>query len=150
MDSGVGYRHVGTVQGYENRRFVGEGRRDAAVDREELLLTTRTVHVDVPPEHGGGPGASGGALDRICVDYVDSIYAHWPAGIYEHQAVLLALTAAVSDGICDQGKRALRRPRSLTSTPGPGQQGITKLILLYVPASNDTFPHTSRRVSASR
>jgi 2,5-diketo-D-gluconate reductase B len=96
----VGYRHVDTAQIYENETYVGEGLAAAAVDREDVFLSTKTMHVDVPadpsPEVVGD--AIDGCLDRLGVDYVDMLYVHWPSGAYEHEAVLPAFDEAYREG----------------------------------------------------
>ena len=94
----VGYRMVDTAQVYENEEYVGEGIRSSPVDREDLFLATKTVHVDVPPEPEAVPEAIDGCLDRLGVDYVDLLYVHWPSGIYDHEAVLPAFDEAYQDG----------------------------------------------------
>lgn len=96
----AGYRHVDTAQVYENEQYVGEGIRRADVDREEVFLATKTVHVDVP-----GPGreevreAVDGCLDRLGVDYVDLLYVHWPAGNYDPETTLGAFEELREEGL---------------------------------------------------
>ncbi|WP_121820211.1 aldo/keto reductase [Halostella salina] len=94
----VGYRHVDTAQVYENERYVGEGIAASDVDRDDLFLATKTVHIDLPPEPSGVPDAIDGCLDRLGVDYVDLLYVHWPSGLYDAEAVLPAFDDAVDDG----------------------------------------------------
>ena len=94
----VGYRHIDTAQVYGNEEYVGEGLRNAAVDREDVFLATKTVHVDVPPTAEAVPAAIDGCLDRLGVDYVDLLYVHWPAGIYEHEPILSAYNEAYDAG----------------------------------------------------
>jgi len=94
----AGFRHVDTAQVYENERYVGAGLRQSGLDREELFLATKTVHVDVPPDPGAVPDAIDGRLDRLGVDYVDLLYVHWPSGIYDHEAVLPAYDDAYEAG----------------------------------------------------
>ncbi|WP_135821600.1 aldo/keto reductase [Halostella litorea] len=94
----VGYRYVDTAQVYENERYVGDGIAASGVDRDELFLATKTVHVDVPPEAEAVPEAIDGCLDRLGVDAVDLLYVHWPAGVYDPDVVLPAFDEAVADG----------------------------------------------------
>ncbi|AEH35975.1 aldo/keto reductase [Halopiger xanaduensis] len=84
----VGYRHVDTAQVYENEEYVGEGIDQADVDRDDIFLSTKTVHHDVPPESEQVPEAIDGCLERLGVDAVDLLYVHWPSGIYEHEEIL--------------------------------------------------------------
>ncbi|GAB3678824.1 aldo/keto reductase [Halopiger thermotolerans] len=84
----VGYRHVDTAQVYENEEYVGEGIEQADVDRDDIFLSTKTVHHDVPPEPEAVPDAIDGCLERLGVDAVDLLYVHWPSGIYDHEEIL--------------------------------------------------------------
>ncbi|NGM68775.1 aldo/keto reductase [Natronolimnobius sp. AArcel1] len=83
-----GYRHVDTAQVYENEQYVGEGLRSSAVDRDDIFLSTKTVHHDVPDDPADVPDAIDGCLERLGVDAVDLLYVHWPSGIYDHETVL--------------------------------------------------------------
>jgi 2,5-diketo-D-gluconate reductase B len=94
----VGVRHVDTAQVYENEQYVGEGLADSDVDRDDVWLSTKTVHHDVPPEPEQVPAAIDGCLDRLGVDAVDLLYVHWPSGIYDHEEVLPAFDAAYEAG----------------------------------------------------
>ncbi|MEF8853083.1 MAG: aldo/keto reductase [Haloarculaceae archaeon] len=94
----VGYRHVDTAQVYENETYVGQGLRDAAVDREDVFLATKTVHHNVPGAAEQVPGAIDGCLDRLGVDTVDLLYVHWPSGIYDAETVLPAYDDAYDAG----------------------------------------------------
>jgi 2,5-diketo-D-gluconate reductase B len=98
----LGYRHVDTAQVYENEEYVGEGLANADVPREDVFLSTKTVHVDVPgpdPDTEDVIEAAEGCLDRLGVDYVDMLYVHWPVGVYDHEVVLPAY-----DRLYDEGK----------------------------------------------
>jgi 2,5-diketo-D-gluconate reductase B len=94
----VGYRFIDTAQVYRNEEYVGEGIATSGVDRDEVFLATKTVHVDVPPDPADVDDAIDGCLDRLGVDYVDLLYVHWPSGIYDHEAVLPAFDAASEAG----------------------------------------------------
>ncbi|WP_339105157.1 aldo/keto reductase [Haloterrigena salinisoli] len=94
----VGYRHVDTAQVYENERFVGDGLRSADVDREDVFLSTKTVHHDVPSDPDAVPDAIDGCLERLGVDFVDLLYVHWPSGIYDHDEILPAYDDAYEAG----------------------------------------------------
>jgi 2,5-diketo-D-gluconate reductase B len=94
----VGFRHVDTAQVYENEQYVGEAIREADVDRDDIWLSTKTVHHDIPPEAEQVPAAIDGCLDRLGVDAVDLLYVHWPSGIYDHDTVLSAYDDAYEAG----------------------------------------------------
>ena len=98
----LGYRHVDTAQVYENEEYVGAGLANADVPREDVFLSTKTVHVDVPgpdPDTEDVIAAAEGCLERLGVDYVDLLYVHWPVGIYDPDVVLPAY-----DRLRDEGK----------------------------------------------
>ncbi|MCU4801995.1 aldo/keto reductase [Halobacteria archaeon HArc-gm2] len=94
----VGYRHVDTAQVYGNEEYVGQAIAESDVDREDLFLSTKTVHVDVPPEPEDTADAIDGCLERLGVDYVDMLYVHWPADNYDPEVVLPAFDEAYEEG----------------------------------------------------
>ena len=94
----VGFRHVDTAQAYDNEEYVGEAIRTSDVDREDVFLATKTMHVDIPPEPEDVPDAIDGYLDRLGVDRVDLLYVHWPSGAYDHETVLGAMDDAYDAG----------------------------------------------------
>jgi 2,5-diketo-D-gluconate reductase A len=72
----AGYRLVDTAENYRNEDGVGQGVRDSGVDRSEIFITTkfnREWHsVD------GVRKAYDASLERLGVDYIDLLMAHWP------------------------------------------------------------------------
>lgn len=94
----VGYRAIDTAQVYQNEQYVGEAIATSDVDREELFLATKTVHVDVPSHPDEVSEAIKGCLDRLGVEYVDLLYVHWPSGIYDHESILPAFDEAYKTG----------------------------------------------------
>ena len=72
----TGYRLVDTAENYRNEDGVGQGIRDAGIDRSEVFLTTklnREWHsVD------GVRRAYEASLQRLGVDYIDLLMIHWP------------------------------------------------------------------------
>lgn len=91
---GVGYRAIDTAQVYGNEQYVGKGIATSAVDRDDIFLATKTVHVDVPSEPDDVSDAIDGCLNRLGVEYVDLMYVHWPSGLYDHRTILPAFDAA--------------------------------------------------------
>ncbi len=97
----VGYRHIDTAQVYGNEEYVGEGLEHASVPREDVFVSTKTVHVDIPgptPNTEDILTAAEGCLDRLGLDYVDMLYVHWPVGIYDHETVLPAYDRLYEEG----------------------------------------------------
>lgn len=95
----TGYRHIDTAQVYGTEEYVGEGIERADVDREDVFLATKTVHVDVPgPDREDIIGAVEGCLDRLGTDYVDLLYVHWPAGCYDPETTLGTFEELHEDG----------------------------------------------------
>jgi 2,5-diketo-D-gluconate reductase B len=94
----VGFRHVDTAQVYENEQYVGRGIAESEVDRDDVWVSTKTVHHDVPPDPEQVPDSVDGCLDRLGVDTVDLLYVHWPSGIYSPEAVLPAFEEAYEAG----------------------------------------------------
>ncbi|MDY6770464.1 MAG: aldo/keto reductase [Candidatus Nanohaloarchaea archaeon] len=72
----MGYRHVDTAQMYGNEEAVGRGVTEAAVDREEVFLTTKVWHDRL--RHDDVIETAEACLDRLGTDYVDLLLVHWP------------------------------------------------------------------------
>ncbi len=72
----AGYRLVDTAENYRNEDGVGQGIRDSGIDRSEIVITTkfnREWHsVD------GVRRAYEASRQRLGVDYIDLLMAHWP------------------------------------------------------------------------
>lgn len=76
----LGYRHIDGAWLYDNEAGVGQGIRDAidagVVTREEVFLTTKVWN----DRHRAADtrAATGEALRRLGLDYVDLLLVHWP------------------------------------------------------------------------
>lgn len=97
----LGVRHIDTAQVYGNEQYVGEGIKEAGVARDDIWLSTKTVHHDVPSDAEQVPAAIDGCLNRLGVDTVDLLYVHWPSGVYDHETVLPAYDDAYKAGKID-------------------------------------------------
>ena len=85
----AGYRHVDTAEVYGNEEYVGEGIAASDVDREDVFLATKSVHEEKPgPTREDVIAGVGGSLDRLGTDYVDLLYVHWPADLYDPETTL--------------------------------------------------------------
>lgn len=73
----LGYRHVDTAQTYGNERAVGEAIQNAAVDREDIFLTTKIE----PAAAGDGKFQSAvrESLETLDTAYLDLVLLHWPS-----------------------------------------------------------------------
>ncbi len=72
----VGYRHIDTAQMYGNERGVGEGIRDAGLDRGDVFITSKLNNGFHRPDDARR--AFGGTLSALGSDYVDLFLIHWP------------------------------------------------------------------------
>ncbi|MFB6263397.1 MAG: aldo/keto reductase [Bradymonadaceae bacterium] len=72
----LGYRHVDTAQVYENEREVGRALDNAAVDRDEVFLTTKVWRTNL--ERRSVLRSTEKSLERLGTDYVDLLLIHWP------------------------------------------------------------------------
>lgn len=84
----VGYRAIDTVHEYDNEQYVGKGLAASSVDRDDVFVATKTVHVDRPSGPEEVAEAIEAPVDRLGVEYLDLLYVHWPSGIYDHEAIL--------------------------------------------------------------
>ena len=92
-----GYRHVDTTEFYDNERGVGAALADADVDREEVFLTTKVWRTNL--HRGDVRPAVEGSLDRLGVDYVDLLPAHWPHPRVPAAETLDAMTGLRREGL---------------------------------------------------
>lgn len=96
----MGYRHIDTAQVYGNEPSVGEGIERAAVDREDVFLATKVWYDQL--DYDSVLGSTRKSLDRLGVESVDLLYAHWPAGPYDPEKTLDAFAALVDEGFIDR------------------------------------------------
>lgn len=72
----VGYRHVDTAEMYGNEKGVGDGIRDAGVDRGDVYITSKLNNGFHRPDDARR--AFDGTLSALGSDYVDLFLIHWP------------------------------------------------------------------------
>jgi len=72
----TGYRHIDTAEMYGNEREVGQGVRDAGVDRADVYITSKLNNGFHRPDDARR--AFDGTLDVLGSDYVDLFLIHWP------------------------------------------------------------------------
>jgi 2,5-diketo-D-gluconate reductase A len=72
----VGYRHIDTAQMYRNEKGVGQGIRDAGLDRSEVFITSKLNNGYHRPDDARR--AFDATLSALSSDYVDLFLIHWP------------------------------------------------------------------------
>jgi 2,5-diketo-D-gluconate reductase A len=72
----VGYRHIDTATMYHNELAVGQGIRDAGVDRAEVFVTSKLDNGFHEPD--AARRAFDATLAALGSDYVDLYLIHWP------------------------------------------------------------------------
>lgn len=72
----VGYRHIDTAEMYGNEREVGQGIRDAGLDRGEVFITSKLNNGFHKPDDARR--AFDQTLKALESDYVDLFLIHWP------------------------------------------------------------------------
>ena len=72
----IGYRHIDTAEMYQNERGVGQGIREAGVDRADVFVTSKLNNGFHEPDDARR--AFDGTLDALGFDYVDLFLIHWP------------------------------------------------------------------------
>ncbi|ELZ09087.1 aldo/keto reductase [Natrinema thermotolerans DSM 11552] len=107
----TGYRHIDTAQAYDNEEAVGEGIAAADVDREEIFLATKVWISNL--DHDDVLETARASLDRLGVDYVDLFYVHWPAGEYDPEGTLSALSELYDEGLIENVGVSNFRPEDL-------------------------------------
>jgi 2,5-diketo-D-gluconate reductase A len=72
----VGYRHIDTAEMYGNEKEVGQGVRDAGLDRGEVFITSKLNNGYHRPDDARR--AFDTTLAALGSDYVDLFLIHWP------------------------------------------------------------------------
>ena len=72
----VGYRHIDTAEMYGNEKGVGEGIRDAGLDRAQVFITSKLNNGFHRPDDARR--AFDDTLSALGTDYVDLFLIHWP------------------------------------------------------------------------
>ena len=72
----VGYRHIDTAEMYGNEEQVGQGIRDAGLDRREVFITSKLNNGYHRPDDARR--AFDATLSALASDYVDLFLIHWP------------------------------------------------------------------------
>ncbi|WP_226006732.1 aldo/keto reductase [Natrinema salinisoli] len=107
----MGYRHIDTAQAYDNEEAVGEGIAAADIDRDEIFLATKIWISNLA--HDDILETARASLDRLGVDYVDLLYVHWPAGEYDAEGTLSALSELYEEGLIENVGVSNFRPEDL-------------------------------------
>jgi 2,5-diketo-D-gluconate reductase A len=72
----IGYRHIDTAEMYGNEQGVGQGIRDAGVDRADVFITSKLNNGFHKPDDARR--AFDNTLSALASDYVDLFLIHWP------------------------------------------------------------------------
>jgi diketogulonate reductase-like aldo/keto reductase len=72
----IGYRHIDTARMYGNERQVGEGLRDAGVERADVFLVTKLWSDDLRAD--AVARAVPESVERLDAGYIDLLLIHWP------------------------------------------------------------------------
>lgn len=72
----IGYRHIDTAQMYGNEKGVGQGIRDAGVDRGHVFITSKLNNGFHRPDDARRTFET--TLREIGTDYLDLFLIHWP------------------------------------------------------------------------
>jgi 2,5-diketo-D-gluconate reductase A len=72
----IGYRHIDTAEMYGNEKEVGQGVRDAGMDRADVFITSKLNNGFHRPDDARR--AFDGTLRALESDYVDLFLIHWP------------------------------------------------------------------------
>jgi 2,5-diketo-D-gluconate reductase A len=71
----IGYRHIDTAEMYGNEKEVGQGIRDAGLDRSEVFITSKLNNGYHRPDEARR--AFDATLSALSSDYVDLFLIHW-------------------------------------------------------------------------
>lgn len=93
----LGYRHVDTAQMYGNEREVGQAITDAAVDRDDLVLTTKVEPGNA--RYDDVLASTHKSLERLGTEYVDLLLLHWPNPLVDFADTARAMAELRDDGL---------------------------------------------------
>jgi len=120
---GMGYRHIDTAQAYGNERQVGLGMDAAAVDREDVFLTTKLDGSN--RNERSVRRSTRESLNKLGTDYLDLLLIHWPNTPW--MASLSETLGAMNDvveeglvrhiGVSNFSPSLLDRARDISSAP---------------------------------
>jgi len=96
----LGYRHIDTARMYGNEQEVGAGLRAAAVDRDEVWVTTKVWRDDLDPDRLRRSAEA--SLADLGLDQVDLLLVHWPNPAVALGDTLAALHRVRQDGLARQ------------------------------------------------
>jgi len=119
----MGYRHVDTAQAYGNERQVGLGMDAAAVDREDVFLTTKLDGSN--RDERSVRRSTRESLNKLGTDYLDLLLIHWPntPWMAPLSETLGAMNDLVEEGLVRQigvsnfSPSLLDKARDISSTP---------------------------------
>jgi diketogulonate reductase-like aldo/keto reductase len=94
---GLGYRHIDTAQMYDNEKQVGTGIERAAVDREDVFLTTKVWRSNLREDDVRASVRE--SLDKLDTSYVDLLLIHWPHPRVPVEETLTAMADLQDDGL---------------------------------------------------
>lgn len=93
----TGYRHIDTAQAYKNEDFVGAGIKASKIDREEVFLASKVWNNNLAKKDV--ISSTNKSIDRLGVDYIDLMYIHWPAELYDSETTLQGFQALKNRGL---------------------------------------------------
>src|SRR3981189_2443686 len=73
----LGYRHIDTAEMYGNEEAIGAAIAPAGIKREDLHVTTKVWHENLPPD--AIRRAFDASLKKLRLDHVDLYLVHWPS-----------------------------------------------------------------------
>jgi len=76
----AGYRHIDTARMYKNETSVGLGMKDAGLNRNDFLVTSKVWWDDLSPENIQAEIEA--SLRDLQTDYLDLALIHWPNPAY--------------------------------------------------------------------
>ncbi len=101
----LGYRHIDTAEAYGNEERIGRALDAAAVDRDELFITSKVFRDNLRADEVAH--ACRASLDRLGTDYLDLYLIHWPNPEVPLEETVNALKQLVVDdlvrgwGVCN-------------------------------------------------
>jgi len=93
----LGYRHLDTAQMYENEREVGRAVDAAAVDRDDVWITTKVTPGNA--RYDDVLESTRASLDRLDTGYVDLLLLHWPNPLVDFADTARAMAELRDDGL---------------------------------------------------
>lgn len=117
----IGYRHIDTAEFYDNQSAIGDAIERAAIDRDELFVTTKIWRTNLAYDDALRSATE--SIAKLGLQTVDLLLIHWPSEEVPHEQPIRAMNELQDDGrvrhigVSNFSIEQLREAQSISATP---------------------------------